>query len=487
MIRSLGSRFLSSLLLLKRLCIAASTLTLAAAASGASNGAVGDTNIRYFGRWDFSSTTQSVSYWGGAYLKVRFTGTTVKVKVGNTTNYFAKIDSGPWTSYLNASGTINLTPTPLVSGTHSLSIAQGKDYSYVFNFQGLTLDTGAATSPPTVYPKLAEFIGDSITAGYTDAQANVSDYAWVCSESLNFEHTQIAYPGIKLASGYTGTGMDVQYFKEQSLAYPSSPDWDFSTYTPSIVVINLGQNDGNTVPDSVFQSTYTTFLATIRAKFPDAQIYAMRTYSGIKATPTLNAVNARIGAGDSKLHYVNTSGWLTSGDFNDGVHPSVSGQIKAANLLAPILSGTPVPFYYQTEDLAVQSFTSGVTHRVFTDPNFTGGLGTILDAAAVGNQVTYILPGVTAGPYTVRVGVKNFTTRGIWQLSASPAGNPGDASNVGASQDSYASAPSFPELNLGNWTPGSNSDKWFKFTITGKNASSSGYTEAFDYIALVPR
>src|SRR5258706_15985119 len=60
-------------------------------------GGVGDANIKYFGRWDTSSsTTQYVSDWGGAYLKVNFSGTTVKIKVGNTTNYFAKIDNGPW-------------------------------------------------------------------------------------------------------------------------------------------------------------------------------------------------------------------------------------------------------------------------------------------------------------------------------------------------------------------------------------------------------
>ena len=83
------------------------------------NGALGDSNIKYFGRWDFSNTTQYISYWGGAYIKVNFTGTTVKIKVGNTTNYYARIDNGPWVSYIGASGTVNLTPTPLTGGTHT--------------------------------------------------------------------------------------------------------------------------------------------------------------------------------------------------------------------------------------------------------------------------------------------------------------------------------------------------------------------------------
>ena len=313
-----------------------------AAALATGTGAVGDTNIKYFGRWDFSNTTQYVSYWGGAYLRMNFTGTTIKIKVGTATNYYAKIDNGPWVSYLNANGTINLTPTPLTNGTHTVTVAQGKDYNYVFNFQGFILDAGATTSAPPFSNDIIEYIGDSITAGYaagTDGQANVSGYGWVCSEALGTEHTQIAYPGICLTSGYPGVGMDAQYFKLQNSSYTASPDWNFTSYTPKIIVINLGTNDNNKrVPDSVLQPTYITFLANIRAKFPNAELFVMRTFLGVKATPTLAAVNARIAAGDAKVHYINTDGWLTSADYSDGLHPSVSGHIKAANLLKPILA-----------------------------------------------------------------------------------------------------------------------------------------------------
>ncbi|WP_158544310.1 RICIN domain-containing protein [Pedobacter miscanthi] len=309
----------------------------------AGSGDPSDSNIRYFGRWDSSNSSQYVSYWGGAYVRVKFTGTTVKIKVGTATNYYAKIDNGAWISYLNANGTINLTPSPLVNGTHTVTVAQGKDYNYVFNFQGFILDAGATTSVPDVSGNIIEYIGDSITAGYaagSGGQANVSAYGWVCSEALGAEHTQIAYPGVTLVSGYTtNPGMDVQYFKLQNPSYPSSSNWDFTKYTPKLIVVNLGTNDNNqSVPDNIFQNNYTTFLANIRAKFVNAEIFVMRTFIGVKATPTLAAVNARIAAGDTKVHYINTTGWLTSTDYSDGLHPNVSGHIKAANLLKPILA-----------------------------------------------------------------------------------------------------------------------------------------------------
>ena len=343
---------------------------LSAMSAFAGNGALGDPNIKYFGRWDFSNPAQYMSYWGGAYIKAEFNGTTVKIKVGGTTSYYARIDNGPWITYSNVTGTVNLTPTPLANGTHMVSVAQGKDYSYVFNFQGLILDTGATTTALTVAPTLIEYIGDSITTGYTDAQADVSDYAWVCSESLGAEHTQIAFPGIALVTGYgvntDKTGMDSQYFKLQSLTSGSnSPSWDFTKYRARAVVINLGQNDSSDT-DALFQSTYTTFLANVRTKYPNAEIFVMRTFSGRKATPTLAAVNARITAGDSKVHYIDTTNWLNSGDFGDGVHPTVSGHIKAANLLKPILAPYigGVTFYQNTS-------YAGAGGRPLTPGNYT--------------------------------------------------------------------------------------------------------------------
>ena len=307
----------------------------------AGNGALGDTNIKYFGRWDFSSPNQYMSYWGGAYIKVKFTGTTVKVKVGKASNYYAKIDDGPWLSYNDQSGTISLTPKALSPGTHSLSVAQGKDYDYVFNFQGLVLDPGATTKAPETSKKLIEYIGDSITTGYTDPQANVSAFGWVLSEKLGTEHTQISYPGINLTSGYKGsTGMDVQYSKQQSVAHNNSPDWDFKRYTPNAIVINLGTNDNtNQITDSLFQQTYTTFLKNIRDKFPKAKIYVLRTFLNLKAGPTKASVAARHADGDKQIFYIDTEGWLQtqSADYTDNVHPSVTGNIKVAEKLASII------------------------------------------------------------------------------------------------------------------------------------------------------
>ena len=148
---------------------------------------------------------------------------------------------------------------------------------------------------------------------------------------------------------------------------------------------------------------------------------------------------------------------------------------------------TLIPSIFETENLNVAA-QSAATHRVITEVNFSNGLGTILDATVVGDYVTYLLPAIPAGTYDVRVGVKTFNTRGIWQLAVGRADNfNGTKTNVSTPHDEYSAVQAFPEFDLGTWTPGTTSDKWFQFMITGKNASSAGYSESFDYIKLIPQ
>ncbi len=151
----------------------------------------------------------------------------------------------------------------------------------------------------------------------------------------------------------------------------------------------------------------------------------------------------------------------------------VYGQITAGTVLK-----------YETEDLTVFG-TSGDAHRIISDAGFTGGgNGTILDSNATGDYVIYTLPNVPAATYNVKVAVKKIDTRGTWQLAASRADTQTGYSNIGGTVDEYATAATFTEVDLGNWSPATTSDKTFKFTITGKNASSSNYSMAFDYIKL---
>ncbi|XVU22837.1 GDSL-type esterase/lipase family protein [Actinoplanes sp. CA-054009] len=297
-----------------------------------------DANISFVGRWN-----NNVPYWAGAYLRVGFTGTTVKLKQRNTVDLWASIDGKAFTAF-KGSGTINLTPAALAPGNHTLIVSYRQvagSYTGDAIFQGLVLDAGATTFKPPARSRMVEFIGDSITAGTTSSQLAVTGYGFQTGERLGYDHSQIAIGGMCLSETADGCWAHETRYWMSSGGQAGTGAWDFARYTPDSVVINLGTNDkshGVSGPD--FQAKYTTFLARIRAKFPYAKLYALRTFIGRYAAETQAAVRARNAAGDAGVAYVDTTGWLPADGLSDSVHPNDKGHRAITDRLAPILSAS---------------------------------------------------------------------------------------------------------------------------------------------------
>jgi hyaluronate lyase len=88
-----------------------------------------------------------------------------------------------------------------------------------------------------------------------------------------------------------------------------------------------------------------------------------------------------------------------------------------------------------------------------------------------------------AGTYDIKVSTKELNTRGTYQLSI-------NGTNVGAPQDQYnasTSAGVYATQDLGNFNFAAAGSYSFKFTVTAKNAASTGYSIAFDDITLTPQ
>ena len=316
---------------------------LSIAQNGVATIAANDKNLRYFGRWDRSDPAVPRSHWGGAYLRTRFTGTSVGLKMQDDQRLAVSIDGEPFRPVDGKAGVTALTAAPLSPGLHSLLV--GPSTGGEAKITGLVLDSGTSAKPPAARP-IIEFIGDSITWGTGPKEMWNVNWTWLAAEALNCDHTQVAQSARALTTGYgcadEKTGMDRQYFRLKNFGYATETPpvaWDFATYTPQIIVINLGQNDacGNE-PDDVFTASYIQFIKKIRAKFPKAQIVALRMFGGGRfGMDTQKAVAAVSAGGDSRVHFITTEGWLEKPDYSDGVHPNDAGNLKAAMRLAPLL------------------------------------------------------------------------------------------------------------------------------------------------------
>ncbi len=300
------------------------------------DGSPTDTNLRYIGRWDRHDTAAYHSHWGGAYLRANFTGTSIGFSGGPTAGgatVMVSVDGEP----LHEVGSFK--DQPLKDGHHTLLLGSvGQNFEV--EFKGLTLSPGAVTLPVPARP-IIEFIGNSITAfGGSPSTVN---YAWQTAEALGCDHTQIAFSGVALTSGFgcsSTVGQDVQYFQLKNYNHlndAAQTPWDFS-YTPKIIVINLGQNDqcGNE-PQDTMTATYKSFVQKLRAKFPVTQIVALRPFSGAYEKSIRQAVVTLIAGGDTRLCFIDTTDWLVKEDFGDGIHPTAAGHAKVAARLTPLL------------------------------------------------------------------------------------------------------------------------------------------------------
>lgn len=61
-----------------------------------------------------------------------------------------------------------------------------------------------------------------------------------------------------------------------------------------------------------------------------------------------------------------------------------------------------------------------------------------------------------------------------------------NGTKVGATENEYSAGDVWEEFDLGNVALAGGRQP-FKFTTIGKDASSSGFTQAFDYIKLIPQ
>ena len=160
-----------------------------------------------------------------------------------------------------------------------------------------------AVLSPTEKKKLAiEFIGDSITCGYgvdgtledtysTHNENVTKAYAYLTAQALEADYSMVSYSGHGIISGYTDNGEKVAhqlvppYYNKLGNSYgtfdggmaPKDVEWDFSEFTPDIVVINLGTNDTSYARDNEercqeYVREYCKFLGVVREKNPQAHI-----------------------------------------------------------------------------------------------------------------------------------------------------------------------------------------------------------------------
>jgi len=202
------------------------------------------------------------------------------------------------------------------------------------------------------------------------------------------------------------------------------------------------------------------------------------TYDG--ATLVLAISNTVTGATFNASWPVNIPTTIGSSTAFAGFTGGTGGYSAVQDVLTWKYSpGAPqAAFTYSTSNLTAVS--SGPTFSTFAYSGFPDGSGTLLSSTAVGDSVTLTVNVAQPGTYDVAYTTKEATSRGATQLAI-------NGSNTGPVIDQYAPADTYSRFDLGNFNFAAAGNYSFKFTVTGKNAASSGYSLAFDDIILTPQ
>jgi lysophospholipase L1-like esterase len=253
-----------------------------------------DAHIQYSGRIDLSNPMAPRFDWPGVSITVRFKGQAVGFRlVDGFNNYNLTVDGKPTTVWATQAGQMDYVETGFSKGEHIAVLSKRTEgYFGTATFKGVLLAKGCVLLDPPPKPKRRiEFLGASWMCGYGNegpglkcpelrsVENNDLAFGTVAAKILKAEWHITAYSGRGIVRNYgdTKSESEVPYgtYFGRTLVNDATSQWDFNSWMPDVVVINLGVNDYSTQPQpdsDVFQVNYVELLTRVRAVYPKAWI-----------------------------------------------------------------------------------------------------------------------------------------------------------------------------------------------------------------------
>ncbi len=328
----------------------------------------------YMGRIDFTDPKAPLLIYPGSNIRFTFGGTSLKIKAENIPMsdrmwIGALIDGVQRKIELTKEGQVQeiVLAEGLADTMHSCMIFKRQAAAHYFRFLGAECDEVKPENHR--YDMKLEYFGDSVSAGevteavYYEGMCDPENhggqydnsyfsYTFSAARKLNAEFHNNSQGGLALLdhTGYfygpaieTLTGLETTYDKLSYVPYAPQglTPWEFSSYTPDIVVIAIGQNDANPNPHAVFDKEYTEkwkakykeILLDLKSRYKTAKFVIITTVlkHERKWEYILDELTAELADPDVTRFRFTRAGTATDG------HPRITEQEEMALELAEYL------------------------------------------------------------------------------------------------------------------------------------------------------
>lgn len=246
------------------------------------------------------------------------------------------------------------------NSAHTVKIKILKLSEAAFSKTGIvSLSADGDTVPTKPLLKRFEFIGDSITCGFgiegkcaeegfrTETENSYITYGAEVAKAFNADFNLISWSTIGVYSSDSKEGaekpndgwiMPMLYDYtdigiENVLGISEHINWDFSSFVPDAVFVNLGTNDMSFtkgIPERVnaFKEAYKKFILHILEKNPTSEIFCVLGMMGGELYPAIEEAAAEIN--DKKVHALALDGQLEADGIGSEKHPNFVTHKKAA-------------------------------------------------------------------------------------------------------------------------------------------------------------
>lgn len=321
--------------------------------------------VRFIGRMDKRDAAGPRFAWSGSGVVARFDGTSVGVKLTGNQQYTVVVDGTVRPKLVSTSGTTPIVQG-LAAGVHVVELYRRTEASQgEAQFLGFDFGAGQLLSPPAAKTRKIEIVGDSISCGYgnegadmncpfsADTENHYLSYGALAARNLDAELVTIAWSGKGAVCNYGDDASScvdpLPSVYDRSLPNRADSSWDFSSWQPDAVVINLGTNDFSTATDpsqSEFETGYKTFVQHIRSKYQSA--FILLTNGSMLAGADLDKVRLYLGnvakslndAGDSKVKAFELDPQNAADGYGCDWHPSQATHRKMADKVTSVLRTT---------------------------------------------------------------------------------------------------------------------------------------------------